>query len=158
VLARLGVGDALVGAGRHVGDVATAVGAGADALLRLLRAGASFGLLTEDGDDRNGLTDLRESLRSDAADSARDRVLAFGTPMRWRLRAVLGQVVRTGHTTSLSAGVGLEQGVRRARRRHRGQQPTRLRRAAPGTRSQPRRRSRDQRRVARGPGRRDHLT
>jgi O-methyltransferase domain/Dimerisation domain len=100
VLARLGVADALAGGSRDVGDVATAVGCDPAALLRLLRAGATLGLLTEDVGDRYGLTELGESLRSDAPDSARDRVLAFGTPMRWRLMADLEQAVRTGHTTS----------------------------------------------------------
>jgi hypothetical protein len=100
VLARLGVADALARGSRDVADVATAVGADPEGLLRLLRAGATLGLLTEDGGDRYGLTDLGESLRRDAPDSARDRVLAFGTPMRWRLMADLEQAVRTGHTTA----------------------------------------------------------
>jgi O-methyltransferase domain/Dimerisation domain len=100
VLARLGVADALAGGSRDVGDVATAVGADQEGLLRLLRAGATLGLLTENGDDRYGLTAMGETLRSDAPDSARDRVLAFGTPMRWRLMADLEQAVRTGRTTS----------------------------------------------------------
>ncbi len=100
VLARLGVADALADGSRDVGDVATAVGADPEALLRLLRAAATLGVLAEAGGDRYGLTELGESLRSDAPDSARDRVLAFGTPMRWRLLADLEQAVRTGRTTS----------------------------------------------------------
>jgi hypothetical protein len=109
---------------REARDVATAVGADPEALLRLLRADATLGLMTEDGGDHYGSTDLGEILRSDAPDSVRDRVLGFGTPVRWRLMADLEQAVRTGHTTS------------------RDVKP----------------RSRDQRRIARGLGRRDHLT
>jgi O-methyltransferase/methyltransferase family protein len=96
VLADLGVADDLAGGPRCAGAVAAAVGADAAALGRLLRAAASLGLLAEVDDDRFELTALGRTLRRDSPDSARDRVLAFGTPSRWRLLGELGAAVRTG--------------------------------------------------------------
>jgi hypothetical protein len=99
-LARLGVADVLAGGPRDYAGVAEQVDADPQALLRLLRAAASLGLLTETGRDRYRLTELGECLRDDAPDSARARVLAFGTPARWRLLGELERAVRTGRSTA----------------------------------------------------------
>ena len=98
VLAELGVADQLATGPRPAGAVAGAVGADPGALRRLLRAGASLGLLAEVNGDRYRLTALGETLRSDAPDSVRERVLAFGTPARWRMLGELRRAVRTGRS------------------------------------------------------------
>jgi hypothetical protein len=100
VLAELGVADELAGGPRPAGAVAEAIGADAGALRRLMRAGASLGLLVGVEDDRFALTALGETLRRDSPDSARDRVLAFGTPTRWRLLGELREAVRSGRSTA----------------------------------------------------------
>lgn len=100
VLAQLGVADVLGGRRLPAEAVARAVGADTAALRRLLRAAASLGLLDEVEEDRFELTALGETLRRDSPDSARDRVLAFGTPTRWRLLGELGEAVRTGRSTA----------------------------------------------------------
>jgi hypothetical protein len=97
VLAQLGVADVLADRRLPAEAVARAIGADTAALRRLLRAAASLGLLDEVEEDRFELTALGETLRRDSPDSARDRVLAFGTPTRWRL---LGEAVRTGRSTA----------------------------------------------------------
>lgn len=70
-----------------------------DALQRLLRANASFGLLSEDADGRFGLTPLSEALTSDAAAPIKKLAEAMGG--HWlRMMTELSESVRTGKNQS----------------------------------------------------------
>src|SRR4029453_3425429 len=53
-------------------------------LHRFMRALAAFGILTQDNDDRFGLTSLGEALKSDAPGSARATVLTMAGPLFWK--------------------------------------------------------------------------
>jgi hypothetical protein len=65
--AQLGVADLLASGPRSVGDLAAVTGVDATSLERVLRALASRGLFSDDGDKRFSLTPLAEPLRRDAA-------------------------------------------------------------------------------------------
>lgn len=70
-----------------------------DALQRLLRANASFGLLTEDADGRFGLTPLSEALTSDAEAPIKKLAEAMGG--HWmRMMTEVFESVRTGKNQS----------------------------------------------------------
>lgn len=100
VLARLGVPDELAAAPRSAHEVAAAVDAHPEAMLRLLRAGAALGLLFEAAPDQYGLTPLGECLRSDAPVSMRRQALSFGAPSTWRLVGELEDAIRTGRSVA----------------------------------------------------------
>ncbi len=74
VVAELNIADLLVASPRSPFDLATATGANADALRRLLRMLASHGIFAEDEHGRFALTALAEVLRSDVPGSIRDAV------------------------------------------------------------------------------------
>ena len=81
VIARLGVPDHLVEKARTAGELAAEVGAGPDALGRLLAAAVVYGLVTRDEAGRFALTPMGELLRSDVARSARGLAVGFlGVP------------------------------------------------------------------------------
>lgn len=95
-IAELGVADELAGGPRTAAELAPRVGAEADTLHRLLRAGAADGLLRLDRRGRFRLTRLGRALRSDPADSLRPwaRYLALDSTRRaW---AGLTESVRSG--------------------------------------------------------------
>ncbi|MEV0999442.1 methyltransferase [Nonomuraea sp. NPDC050202] len=96
VLARLRVADELAAGPRPAQDLAAAVGAHPGALLRLLRAAATVGLMTETGPDRYRLTEAGECLRSDSPTAIRELAVAYGSPTVWRLVGDFEQSVRTG--------------------------------------------------------------
>jgi hypothetical protein len=75
--ATLGVADLLAAGPLDAEALATATEADAGALRRVLRLLVSVGVFTEDEDGRFGLTPLGDSLRADAAGSARAMVLLF---------------------------------------------------------------------------------
>lgn len=101
VLARLSVPDQLAGGPRLAGSVAEEIGADRDAMLRLLRAAATLGWVSEVGRDRYQLTTAGEFLRGDSPGSMREQALAIGgSPRIWGLYADLGQVVMTGRSTA----------------------------------------------------------
>ncbi|UBU16260.1 acetylserotonin O-methyltransferase [Nonomuraea gerenzanensis] len=96
VLSRLRVADELAAGPRSARDLAAAVGVHPDALLRLLRAAATVGLMTETEPDHYRLTDAGECLRSDSPTALRELAVAYGSPTVWRLVGEFEQSVRTG--------------------------------------------------------------
>ncbi|MEV4702085.1 methyltransferase [Actinoplanes sp. NPDC049316] len=96
VLAELGVADHLADGPRTVADLAKATDTHPDALARVLRVAAGFGVFAEQEDGRYALTPVAEALRSDTPDSQRDLVLFNGDEMLWRSYGELMHTVRTG--------------------------------------------------------------
>jgi len=94
-VARLGVADVLSDGPRTASDVAAEIGADPDATYRLLRAGAMFGLVTENSDGQFGLTPMGRTLRS-GPDSMRDVVLMMGDPAYQRAWSELTHTIETG--------------------------------------------------------------
>jgi hypothetical protein len=92
VAAALGIAEQLADGPRAVGDLASTIGAHADALSRLLRALAAVEVLREEPDGSFALTDLGEALRGPAGSLA-----AFiGRPNHWTAWGQLLHSVRTG--------------------------------------------------------------
>ena len=75
VAAKLGIADHLAGGPKTAEEIAAATGTHAGAIYRIMRALASVGVFTEDGERRFGLTPLSGTLRTDAPGSLR----AFAT-------------------------------------------------------------------------------
>nr|AHE14572.1 N-methyltransferase MarM [uncultured bacterium] len=96
VAAKLGVADALKDGPKGREALAKDVGADPEALYRVLRALASFGIFAEDGEGRFALTPLAECLRSDVPGSMRAFATVFGEPWRWRTLGEIVHSVRTG--------------------------------------------------------------
>ena len=97
VAAKLGIADRLGGGSKDADALAQEVGAHPDRLFRVLRALASFGVLTLDEDRRFGLTPIGEYLRSDRTGS----LAAFATfqgEEPYRAFGELLHTVRTGET------------------------------------------------------------
>jgi len=95
VAARLGIADLLRDGPRPAADLARDAGADPDALRRLLRALASFGIFAEDGAGRFGLTPLATLLREGVSDSMRAFALWSGG-VSYRAFGGLEYSVRTG--------------------------------------------------------------
>lgn len=70
-VARLGIADRLARGPRNASEVAAEIGADPDGLFRLMRAVASLGVFSRDGEDRFALTPIGERLRSDVPGSQR---------------------------------------------------------------------------------------
>ena len=96
VTARLGVPDHLAGTAQTAEELATATNTDPDALGRLLRAAALFGLLVQDENGQFALTEMGDLLRSDAPGSMRDLAVGFTGPPIWRSVGQLSDIVRTG--------------------------------------------------------------
>src|SRR4051812_44127338 len=96
VLAQLRVADHLADGPRTVAELAKLTETDPDALGRVLRVSASFGVFAQEPDGRYALTDLAEALRSDVPDSQRDLILFNGDEMLWRSYGELMYTVRTG--------------------------------------------------------------
>ena len=97
VAAKLGIADRLEGGPRDADSLAREVGAHPDRLFRVLRALASFGVLTLDAERRFGLAPMGEYLRSDLTGS----LAAFATfqgEEPYRAFGELLHTVRTGET------------------------------------------------------------
>lgn len=92
----LGIPDALGEEPLDVDRLAEAIHADPDALRRLLRSLATYGIFSEDGDDRYGHTDVSRLLREDAPRSIKYNVLWATEPWTWELWPHLDQAVRTG--------------------------------------------------------------
>jgi hypothetical protein len=95
VAAKLGVADELAAGPKQIDAVATAVGAHADSLRRLLRALASVGIFAEDDQGRFANTPLSETLRSGPG-SFRAMVIMAGEAPVTRAWDELLHSVRTG--------------------------------------------------------------
>lgn len=107
VAARLGIADLLAKGPRSSAELAAATQSHPQALHRLLRALASFGVFAEIGSGRFALTPLAEQLRSDATASLRGYAMLLGQDWHWQACGNLLHSVRTGesaieHATGLS--------------------------------------------------------
>jgi len=100
VAVRMGVVDAVARGLDDTATLASALGAHAPSLRRLLRALVAFGVLTETPDGRVGLAPMGQTLRSDVAGSARDLVLLWGDDDFQTTWGALEHCVRTGETAA----------------------------------------------------------
>ncbi len=96
VATELGVADLLASGPQSADDLATACGAHAPSLYRVLRLLASEGVFTEIADGRFALTPMAEALRHDAPGSLRASVLFNAGETMWRSWGHLVHAVRTG--------------------------------------------------------------
>ncbi|WP_019869954.1 methyltransferase [Salinispora oceanensis] len=96
VLAELKVADELADGPRTVADLAKVTSTDTDALRRVLRVAASFGVFAEEPDGRYVLTPVAEALRTEVLNSQRDLVLFNGDEMLWRSYGELMYTLRTG--------------------------------------------------------------
>lgn len=94
--ADLGIADALADGPLSVEELATAVGADADAVGRLLRALSSRGVFRRRRDGRYELTPLAGTLRSDAAVSVAGMARFVGSPQHREHWSHFTDAVRTG--------------------------------------------------------------
>jgi Dimerisation domain len=78
--ASFGLADHLANGPRSAGELAPAAGTNPRALHRFMRTLASFGILTQDEEDKFALTPLGDALKSDAPGSARSTILAMSGP------------------------------------------------------------------------------
>ena len=96
VVAQLGVADVLRDGPRSTAEIATAVGAHAPTLYRLLRALASVGLFTEVEHGSFALTSVGDCLRSDVPVSLRALISLFGSDFYLQTFDHFLQAVQTG--------------------------------------------------------------
>ncbi len=95
VVADLGVADALDEMPRTAADLAAAVGANPDALARVLRLLAAYGVF----EMRGGMihhSSASRLLRDDHPQSMRAFARMFGLPLNWAIFGQMGYAVRTG--------------------------------------------------------------
>lgn len=95
-LAKLGVADHLTAGPRPVAELAAAVDADVDALYRVLRCAAAFGVFQELPDGRIALTPSAEHLRSNVPGSMRDMVVLHGEDILWQSYGEMLHTLRTG--------------------------------------------------------------
>jgi hypothetical protein len=95
-VARLGVADHLDGTPKPVEEIASAVGANAPSLYRVMRVLASFGVFREDSGRRFALTPAGELLKSDAPGTVRYFAMMFGDEWTTRAYERFTDVLRTG--------------------------------------------------------------
>lgn len=103
--AELGVADHLGNAPMTADELATAVGADADALDRLLRFLATTGVVDRAG-DRFSLNATSDLLRSDHPESVRDWVRFQGSAWQWHAWEHLADGVRDAGTTPFALAHG----------------------------------------------------
>ncbi len=104
VTASLGIPDHLAHGPRTAADLASAVGADASALHRLLRGVASIGgVLTMEPDGRFSLGPVGECLRANVPGSMRSMMIAQTSPGHWLPWGQLERAVRTGKPTTEQA-------------------------------------------------------
>ncbi|HEY4461666.1 MAG TPA: methyltransferase [Streptosporangiaceae bacterium] len=97
--AELRIADYLAGENRlTAGEVAERASSDSDTTARLLRACASLGLVTYDGEGRFGTTPLFDTLRSDSPVSLRPVALVQGEPSHWAPWSRFPTAVREGRT------------------------------------------------------------
>jgi 2-polyprenyl-3-methyl-5-hydroxy-6-metoxy-1,4-benzoquinol methylase len=96
VAADLGLSDLLGGGPRTAAELADAVSADADTLLRLLEALAAVGVYSHEPDGTFANTPLGDGLRSDASASMRPLARTLTDPALWAAWGHLGHSVRTG--------------------------------------------------------------
>lgn len=96
VAAKLGVADHLVDGPKHVEELAKATETDAPSLYRVLRALASLGIFTEQGDRVFAMTPTAEPLRSNVPHSLRDVAIFWGEDWHWEVWGKILHSVRTG--------------------------------------------------------------
>ena len=96
VAAKLGVADHLVDGPKHVDELAKATETDAPSLYRVLRALASLGIFTEQGDRVFAMTQAAEPLRSNVPHSLRDVAIFWGEDWHWEVWGKILHSVRTG--------------------------------------------------------------
>jgi hypothetical protein len=96
VAAELGIADLVSRAPQTTAELATATGAHADSLHRLLRMLASHGVFAEDDRGRFQLTPLAAVLQTGSTDSLRDFLRFFSGDIAWDAYRDLLHTVRTG--------------------------------------------------------------
>jgi O-methyltransferase domain len=106
-LARLGVPDHLADGPLTASELASRVGAGADALARLLAAAAVYGLVTRDGSGRHALTPTGALLRTGAPGSARSLAVGYFSLPFWESAGRLAETVRSGERVNPAAPGGI---------------------------------------------------
>lgn len=107
VLARLGVPDQLADGPLAADQLASQVGAAADALDRLLTAATAYGLVRRDTAGRYSLTPAGELLRSDQPGAARALAAGFLGPPMWDTVGRLAEVVRNPEPVNPAAPGGV---------------------------------------------------
>lgn len=95
VAAKLGVADRLADGPRPVAEIARAVGAHEDALARLMRMLAAFGVFEARGEGVYALTPMGDTLRTGAPGSCREMAVMLGEEFHWRALGSLLHSVRT---------------------------------------------------------------
>lgn len=103
IVAELGVADALGRSRLDSSALASAVGADADALGRVLRFLAARGVFRQDGRGRWRNTAMSHLLRADHADSLRSWVMFQGAPWHLAIWQHADVSVRTGGSASVAA-------------------------------------------------------
>ena len=96
--AQLGIADALAGGPLTIDELATRVGADADALRRLMRALIGRGIFRRRRDGRYALNSLAATLRSDAPISLKGAALFQGSHEQRERWTLLTDSVRTGES------------------------------------------------------------
>lgn len=105
-VARLGIADQLADGPKQAHEIAERVGANADAVHRMMRALASIGVFSLEG-DRFALTPLSETLRSGVPGSMRNMAAAETDHAHWASWGRFTDTVRTGRCMSREA-LGME--------------------------------------------------
>src|SRR5665213_975687 len=100
VAANLGIPDLLAHGPKTAEEVASAIGADASAVYRLMRAVASVGVLTAEPDRRFALTPIGAALRSNVPGSMRSLLIAEMAPGHWLPWNNLEDAVRTGRPSA----------------------------------------------------------
>lgn len=96
VVAKLGIPARVARGPMPLAELASDVGADADALRRLLRALVVEGIFEEHSGDRFGLTEAGDALRPDAQPSVHALAVMSGEPWYWGTYGRLLESVRTG--------------------------------------------------------------
>ncbi|HYC77604.1 MAG TPA: methyltransferase [Planctomycetota bacterium] len=102
-LARFGVADQLANGPRDVAALAQSAGAAIDPFYRLLRAGASLGILVESPARTFALAEAGMALREGAPGSVRNLAIMIASPGHWRPWERLEEAARTGKTQTDAA-------------------------------------------------------
>lgn len=102
-VAELRIADELADGPLGVPELARRTGTDADALGRVLRVAAAFGVFAERPDGAYAQTGLSEPLRTGVPGSQRDMVLYNGSEMLWRSYGELLHTLRTGEPSFAAA-------------------------------------------------------
>jgi hypothetical protein len=106
--AKLGIADLLAAEPRSAAELAGTTQTHAPTLHRLLRTLAGLGILTEQAEQRFGLTTLGQALKTDAPGSARATLMTFCAPALWHSWEEIIYSLQTGKTGFEKAnGMGL---------------------------------------------------